>query len=95
MPERQALHWRSDARFEAMKAAGAVEEARALGGQKLDPGLPVMRALGVAPLLDLIAAKVTREEAVDRAKAETRQYAKRQITWLRGNMSSWNVVSTQ
>jgi tRNA dimethylallyltransferase len=95
MPEREALHWRCDARFEAMMAAGAVEEARALGGQKLDPGLPVMRALGVAPLLDLIAAKVTREEAVDRAKAETRQYAKRQITWLRGNMSSWNVVSTQ
>jgi tRNA dimethylallyltransferase len=95
MPEREELYRRCEARFEAMMAAGAVEEAEALGSQGLDSGLPVMRALGVAPLLDLIAGKVTREEAIERAKAETRQYAKRQVTWLRSNMSTWNSISTQ
>jgi tRNA dimethylallyltransferase len=94
MPERDALYRRCDARFEAMMGAGAVEEACALGRQKLDPGLPVMRALGVAPLLELLAGTVTQEEAIARAKAETRQYAKRQLTWLRSNMSAWNVIDT-
>jgi tRNA dimethylallyltransferase len=94
MPERDELYRRCDARFEAMMAAGALEEAEALGRQKLDPGLPVMRALGVAPLLDLIAGKTARAEAEERAKAETRQYAKRQVTWLRGNMSAWKSIYT-
>jgi tRNA dimethylallyltransferase len=76
-----------------MLQAGALEEVEALGRQELDPGLPVMRALGVAPLLDLLCGKITREEAVERAKAETRQYAKRQVTWLRSNMSAWNVIN--
>jgi len=95
MPERDELYRRCDARFEAMMAARALEEAEALGRQKLDPGLPVMRALGVAALLDLIAGKVTRAKAVESAKAETRQYAKRQVTWLRCNMSALKYVSAQ
>jgi tRNA dimethylallyltransferase len=93
MPERDELYRRCDTRFEAMLQAGALEEVEALGRQELDPGLPVMRALGVAPLLDLLSGKITREEAVERAKAETRQYAKRQVTWLRSNMSAWNVIN--
>lgn len=94
-PERDELYRRCDARFEAMMKAGALEEAEALGRQQLDPGLPVMRALGVAPLLDLIAGKAARAEAVERAKAETRQYAKRQVTWIKGNMSSWEAILSQ
>jgi tRNA dimethylallyltransferase len=52
-------------------------------------------ALGVAPLMQLIAGQLTKDEAVTQAKAETRQYVKRQTTWLRRNMSAWNYVSTQ
>jgi tRNA dimethylallyltransferase len=39
--------------------------------------------------------KVTMDEAVTQAKAETRQYIKRQTTWLRRNMSAWKHISQQ
>jgi tRNA dimethylallyltransferase len=38
---------------------------------------------------------MSEEEAVSTAKAETRQFAKRQLTWLRGNMRSWTWLSKQ
>lgn len=88
-PPRKALRQRIDARFDAMMAEGAADEVRALAALGLDPDLPVMRALGVRPLLDMLAGRLTPQEAVESAKAETRQYAKRQVTWLRSNMSSW------
>lgn len=93
--DRGELHRRCDARFEAMMKAGAVEEVAAIAAQGLDPSLPVMRALGVAPLIELIAGKVSRKDAVERVKAETRQYVKRQTTWIIGNMSAWEPINTQ
>lgn len=93
--DREELRRRCDARFDAMIAAGAVEEVRALLGLGLDPDLPVMRALGVKPLAALIEGRLTAAEASDTAKAETRQYAKRQMTWLRRNMMSWNWITEQ
>jgi tRNA dimethylallyltransferase len=54
-----------------------------------------MRALGVSPLAACIAGKLERSEAVARAKADTRQFAKRQHTWWRRNMITWKRVSAQ
>jgi tRNA dimethylallyltransferase len=84
-----------DARFDAMLAAGALDEVRALLAQGLSGELPVMRALGVAPLARHLAGALSQEEAVATAKADTRKYAKRQLTWLRRNMIAWNVVDKQ
>ncbi|MBN8910901.1 MAG: tRNA (adenosine(37)-N6)-dimethylallyltransferase MiaA [Rhizobiales bacterium] len=92
---RDDLRRRCDDRFDAMLAAGAVEEVRALLERGLDPDLPVMRALGVRPLVGLIEGKLTANEASEIAKAETRRYAKRQLTWLRRNMMSWKHISEQ
>lgn len=94
-PSREEMRGRIDARFDAMLVGGALEEVRTLVGMGLDPELPVMRALGVKPLADLLAGKMGREEAAETAKAETRQYAKRQITWLRRNMIAWKWINTQ
>lgn len=94
-PDRETLYQRCDARFALMMARGAVDEVRDLAAQNLDPGLPCMRALGVAPLMQFISGSVTVEEAAERASAETRQYAKRQVTWLRSNMRSWRWLNTQ
>jgi tRNA dimethylallyltransferase len=93
--ERQDVRQRCDARFEAMMAAGALDEVRALLQLGLDPDLPVMRALGVAPLAGAIEGRLTLAEAADRAKAETRQYVKRQVTWLSRNMMSWRWINKQ
>ncbi len=87
--ERDELYRRCDARFDSMLAAGALDEAAGLAALRLDPALPSMRALGVAPLMQLIAGRMSREEAATAGKAETRQYAKRQLTWLRRHMISW------
>ncbi|MBK9081710.1 MAG: tRNA (adenosine(37)-N6)-dimethylallyltransferase MiaA [Rhizobiales bacterium] len=81
--ERTALYARIDARFEAMIAAGALDEARALAARGLDPALPAMRAHGVPGLIAHLRGQATLEEAIARGQADTRHYAKRQFTWAR------------
>lgn len=87
--DRSELHARADARFAEMMEGGAIEEARALEEMQLNPGLPAMRAIGVAPLIRLLRGEIGSAAAVAAAQAETRQYIKRQDTWLRRHMISW------
>ena len=95
MPEREALFARADARFDAMMAAGALAEVQGLVVRDVDPALPVMRALGVPQLIQYVAGQVTLEHAVAGAKADTRHYIKRQLTWIKRNMSAWSVETAQ
>ncbi|MGI9403929.1 MAG: tRNA (adenosine(37)-N6)-dimethylallyltransferase MiaA [Hyphomicrobium sp.] len=88
-PEREELHRRIDARFDAMMAQGALEEVAQLAASHLDPSVPIMNALGVQPLMQHVRGQIARREAVAQAQAETRQYTKRQLTWARGNMIAW------
>ena len=60
---------------------GAIEEVRELLDLGLDPGLPAMRAHGVRELAAYLSGAVSREDAVAKAKTESRRYAKRQMTW--------------
>ncbi len=83
LPEREQLQARCDRRFAAMLDGGAREEIAALLARKLDPQLPVMRAIGVREVADWLEGRATREEALLRGQAATRQYAKRQYTWFR------------
>ncbi|MEH2526046.1 MULTISPECIES: tRNA (adenosine(37)-N6)-dimethylallyltransferase MiaA [unclassified Bradyrhizobium] len=82
-PEREQLYARIDARFGAMLDAGALEEVAALAARKLDPLLPAMKAHGVPALIRYLAGEITREEAAEIGRADTRHYAKRQFTWFR------------
>jgi tRNA dimethylallyltransferase len=93
--ERAELYCRCNARFDVMMQQGALEEVRALARLDLDPQLPVMRALGVRPFMALLAGRVERERAVEAAKAETRAYARRQLTWIKSNMMSWRSITAQ
>ncbi|MCG8443486.1 MAG: tRNA (adenosine(37)-N6)-dimethylallyltransferase MiaA [Caulobacterales bacterium] len=88
-PERAALHAAIEARARAMLAGGAKEEAAALLARGLDPELPAMKALGVSVLRDLLAGAVDEAGAVERLARDTRRYAKRQLTWMRGRMADW------
>lgn len=90
--ERADLHRRIDARFEAMTAAGALDEAARLGARGLAPDLPAMRAIGVRPLLAAGAGQIDLDRAIARGQAESRQYAKRQETWFRNQMADWRRV---
>lgn len=82
-PPRPALRAAIAARWQAMLAAGAVEEVRALGALGLDPALPAMRAHGVPELLAYLAGTLPLEAASARAVLHTGQYTKRQATWFR------------
>jgi tRNA dimethylallyltransferase len=94
-PPRDVLYARIDARFDKMMEEGALDEVRALAAQDLAADLPVMRALGVKQLFALLAGEISRAEAADRVKTETRRYAKRQLTWSRSNMLSWERIETK
>ncbi|SKB25099.1 tRNA dimethylallyltransferase [Sphingopyxis flava] len=83
LPPREWLRARCDARLEAMFEAGAAEEVAALIARDLDPDLPVMRAIGVPQVAAWLQGRIPHEEALARAQAATRQYAKRQYTWFR------------
>ena len=88
-PERETLYAAIDARFDRMLARGVLDEVRRLAKLDLDPGLPAMRAHGVCELAAYLAGAASLQEAVAKAKTETRRYAKRQMTWLRRYMTDW------
>jgi tRNA dimethylallyltransferase len=91
-PERDELARRIDARFDAMMAAGALAEVRALAARELNPALPAMKAHGVPWLIRHLAGEVTLADAVEHAKLETRQYTKRQATWFRNQLPQFEWV---
>jgi tRNA dimethylallyltransferase len=82
-PPRDALRAAIGTRWDAMVAAGAVDEVRELLALGLDPALPAMRAHGVPELAAHLAGRMTLEEAGARAKLLIGQYTKRQATWFR------------
>jgi tRNA dimethylallyltransferase len=91
-PERDALYARIDARFDAMLAAGALDEVARLRARRLDPLLPAMKAHGVPALLRHLAGEITLEEAAEIGRADTRHYAKRQFTWFRHQLPEFEWV---
>lgn len=90
---RDELVQRIDARVDAMWAAGALHEVKRLAARGLSPALPAMRAIGVPPLLAHLAGELSVAEALARWKLDTRQYAKRQATWLRNQLGGWPRMS--
>jgi tRNA dimethylallyltransferase len=95
MPKRDELGARIDARFDAMMAAGALEEVRALAARHLDPNLPAMKAHGVPWLIRHLRGDITLAEAVAQAKRDTRRYTKRQATWFRNQLPQFEWVEPQ
>jgi tRNA dimethylallyltransferase len=91
--ERAELYRRIDMRFDAMMAAGVLDEVRALGGRGLDPTLPAMKAHGVPWLLRHLVGEIDLATAVAEAKRDTRRYTKRQATWFRHQLPDWTWVA--
>ena len=94
-PDRAELYRRIDARFDAMIAAGALDEVRALDARGLDPLLPAMKAHGVPWLRRALAGEITLADAINEAKKDTRHYSKRQLTWFRNQMPGWTWVTPE
>jgi tRNA dimethylallyltransferase len=83
-PDRALLHERIAQRFEAMLAAGFLEEVRALRADpRLHPDLPATRAVGYRQAWRHLDGDTDAGQFREQAIAATRQLAKRQLTWLR------------
>jgi tRNA dimethylallyltransferase len=94
-PDRDELYARIDARFDAMVAAGALEEVAALAARRLDPLLPAMKAHGVPALIRHLNGEITQDEAATIGRADTRHYAKRQFTWFRHQLPEFAWVKPE
>jgi tRNA dimethylallyltransferase len=94
-PERTRLNTRIEQRFDAMLGAGALKEVAALRARKLDPALPLMRALGVPHLLRYLEGEVDLETAARLSKRDTRAYAKRQLTFARHQLPAFVWVAPE
>jgi len=82
--DRAELHRRIERRFRSMVAQGFLDEVRGLWRRRdLHSGLPAMRAVGYRQFWEHLEGKMSYQEATERAIYATRQYAKRQLTWLR------------
>ena len=84
------LNRRIDLRFDQMLEQGALRECNAVLTDGWDPSHASCQAIGAAELIAHIQGELSLEEAVERAKTQTRQYAKRQRTWFRSKMKSWH-----
>lgn len=93
VPEREELHRRIDARFDAMLARGALDEVSKLAARGLDPLLPAMKAHGVPWLIRHLHGEIALAEAAEGGKRDTKRYTKRQVTWFRHQMPGWTWVA--
>ncbi len=93
-PERTTLHARIQQRFDAMLAAGFLDEVRglralpALAGHPAPLDLPALRAVGYRQAWEHLDGATDARLFRDRAISATRQLAKRQFTWLRGELDA-------
>ena len=82
--DRAWLHARIAGRFDAMLAAGLVDEVKALRARgNLHPDLPSMRCVGFRQTWAALEGELPMSELRERGIIATRQLAKRQLTWLR------------
>ena len=83
--DRQDLRERIDRRVDAMVAQGLPEEVRQLLSSGLPRDATALQAIGYKQFLAVADGTATEAEAVEEIKLRSRQYAKRQLTWLRRN----------
>ncbi len=90
-PERAVLYERCNRRFDIMLTNGILDEVEQLatlietGAVPADA--PITHALGFHPLRAYLKGEISRDEAAEQAKTETRQYAKRQVTWFKNQLA--------
>lgn len=88
-PPRDWLYQRCDQRFDDMVNTGVLDEVEAVLRLDLPKDAPGLKAVGASELTAHLKGEMSLEDAVDRAKKETRRYAKRQSTWIRNQMQAW------
>ena len=71
---------------------GAINEVKKFCEMKINKELSSSKIIGIKEIKDYIDGKITLIKTKELIKLKTRQYAKRQFTWARGHMRSWEMI---
>lgn len=93
MPETSALDLNITGRLREMLANGALDEVERFLALGIAPSLPAARVIGAAQFASHLRGEITLDAAIAAAATATRQFAKRQRTWLRSRMADWRIVA--
>ena len=86
---RQELIERINIRTEQMIKKGAIKEVKDFLKLKIKKDMSVLKAIGISEIKEYLRKKKELDEIKEKISIKTRQYAKRQSTWARGNMMTW------
>ena len=89
---RELLHKKIEKRVEKMFNDGAVDEVKKFCKMKVNKELSSNKIIGIKEIRDYLQGKTTLIKAKELITQKTRQYAKRQFTWARGHMKSWEMI---
>ena len=92
---REELIGRINIRTQEMIKIGAIREVKNFLKLKIKKDRSVLKAIGIREIKDYLSKKKDLEEIKEIISIKTRQYAKRQSTWARGNMMSWLKLKPQ
>ena len=90
---REIILKRIETRCKKIIGKDSVNEVRKFNKLKVRKNLSSNKIIGIAEINEFIAQKYDLEQLQEKISIKTRQYAKRQATWARGNMSDWTRVS--
>ena len=87
---REDLIERINKRSENMIKLGAILEVKKFIKLKVSKNKSLSKAIGISEIKQYLQKKIQTEQLIEKISIKTRQYAKRQSTWARGNMKDWN-----
>ena len=92
---RNQLIERINMRTEEMLKIGAIKEVKNFLKLNIKKDKSVLKAIGISEIKEYLGQKKELDEIKDKISIKTRQYAKRQSTWARGNMMSWKKLKPE
>ncbi len=79
-------------RTKEMLNKGAIPEVKNFLKLRISKNKSISKAIGVTEIKDFIKKRIVKDEVIEKISIKTRQYAKRQVTWARGNMTTWKKI---
>ena len=92
---RNELIKRIASRSEQMLKDGAINEVKRFLKLKIKKDNSSNKVIGIAEIKEHLEKKLDLKDVIEKITIKTRQYAKRQSTWARGQMSNWNIISSK
>ena len=78
-----------------MLKMGAISEVKRFLKLKISKDKSISKAIGVYEIREYLKKAAIKENIAEKISIKTRQYAKRQVTWARGHMSSWKKIKAK